>query len=38
MADQGSSMSDLWKRLRFVFIAIVETQEAKQKNKEEGSD
>ncbi len=23
MADQGAGMSDLWKRLRFVFIAIV---------------
>ena len=23
MADQGSSMSDLWKRLRFVFVAIL---------------
>ena len=23
MADQGSSMSDLWKRLRFVFFAIL---------------
>jgi len=23
MADQGTGMSDLWKRLRFVFMAIV---------------
>ena len=23
MVDQGNNMSDLWKRLRFVFIAIL---------------
>ena len=23
MADQGKGMSDLWRRLRFVFVAIV---------------
>ena len=23
MSDQGKGMSDLWKRLRFVFVAIV---------------
>ena len=23
MAEQGAGMSDLWKRLRFVFMAII---------------